>query len=66
MRLESHAGGRLCTTTEYRDTRGRALVESWTVHGGSHAWSDGSSAGSYTDVGGPDASAQIARFFLER
>jgi poly(hydroxyalkanoate) depolymerase family esterase len=66
VRLEVHAGGRLCTTTEYRDTRGRALVESWTVHGAAHAWSGGSSAGSYTDVGGPDASAQIARFFLER
>ena len=58
--------GRDCTTTRYIDTTGRTQVEEWVVHGGSHAWFGGDSKGSYTDSAGPDASAEIVRFFLER
>lgn len=60
------AQGREFTATRYLDSSGHALVEHWVVHGASHSWSGGNSDGSYTDPKGPNASAEMVRFFLEQ
>jgi poly(hydroxyalkanoate) depolymerase family esterase len=58
-------GGLAYTRYIYRDTDGETVAEGWSVHGLGHAWSGGAAAGSHTDPRGPDASAQMARFFAE-
>jgi poly(hydroxyalkanoate) depolymerase family esterase len=64
VRQRQSANGRQYTTTLYRDAMLRTHIEEWVLHGSGHAWSGGSSAGSYTDVSGPDASAEMLRFFF--
>ncbi len=58
------AGGVHYSRAVYRDDTGRPSAETWMLQGAGHAWSGGSSSGSYTDPLGPDASREMMRFFL--
>ena len=60
------AGGTRYDQTTYIDADNRVVAEQWVLHGAAHAWSGGSAAGSYTDPRGPDASAEMVRFFLSQ
>jgi poly(hydroxyalkanoate) depolymerase family esterase len=63
----SHEGvasdGRRYTCTVHRAGASPPVAEYWLVHGAGHAWSGGNPEGSFADVRGPDASAEMIRFF---
>lgn len=61
-----HPGSRRRATRHRRlDADGKVVAEHWVVHGAAHAWSGGHHAGSHCDALGPDASAEMLRFFLQ-
>jgi poly(hydroxyalkanoate) depolymerase family esterase len=58
--------GRQYTRDLFAASDQAGALEFWSVEGAGHAWSGGRVKGSYTDKQGPDASAQMMRFFLEK
>ena len=58
-------GGISYTRTVQIDDNGRPMLEQWVLHGAGHAWSGGSTSGSYTEPRGPNASREMMRFFLQ-
>jgi poly(hydroxyalkanoate) depolymerase family esterase len=59
------SGGRAYTRFLYREAPDRTFAEKWVIHQAGHAWSGGSPSGSFTDPRGPNASAEMLRFFRE-
>jgi poly(hydroxyalkanoate) depolymerase family esterase len=66
LRVPGTGDKRHSTRHMYRNTAGDIVAERWEVHGAGHAWAGGTDNGSYTDRAGPDATAEILRFFFER
>jgi poly(hydroxyalkanoate) depolymerase family esterase len=69
--VETHAvpgmgNKRGSTRHMYRNPAGDIIAERWEIHGAGHAWAGGTESGSYTDQAGPDATAEMLRFFFER
>jgi poly(hydroxyalkanoate) depolymerase family esterase len=58
--------GQAYTRNIYQLQDGSTLAEYWVLHGAGHAWSGGSQSGSFTNPLGPDASAEMWRFFLRQ
>jgi poly(hydroxyalkanoate) depolymerase family esterase len=56
-------GHRMCNVKRLKSEHG-VDAELWTIHGAPHAWAGGSPRGTYTDASGPNASAEMMRFFL--
>ncbi len=63
--ITGDAGGRRFSREISCDAQGVAWIEHWTIDGQGHAWSGGNASGSFTDAKGPDASAEMIRFFFE-
>jgi poly(hydroxyalkanoate) depolymerase family esterase len=63
---QGSANGRSFTLRRRTDAQGRIVLEQWVVHGGAHTWFGGNATGSHTDSSGPNASAEMVRFFLDR
>ncbi|HKP51592.1 MAG TPA: PHB depolymerase family esterase [Chloroflexia bacterium] len=58
-------GGHTYTRYVYNDASGADVMEKYIVDDMRHAWSGGSSAGSYTDPQGPKASEIMWQFFVD-
>jgi poly(hydroxyalkanoate) depolymerase family esterase len=58
------APGRRRSTVQRLTASHGIEAEYWLIHGAGHAWSGGNPRGSFTDPSGPDATAEMLRFFL--
>ena len=58
------SGPNAVTVTIHRDSTQRVICEYWHLLATGHQWSGGNPAGTHTDAKGPDASAEMVRFFL--
>ena len=58
-------GGRVCRIATGFDEAGRVVYEIWHIDGAGHAWFGGDPRGSWTEREGPDATAEMLRFFLD-
>ena len=63
---ELRINDRSCTRRLHRRANGTVLAEHWIIHQAGHAWSGGSTRGSFADAQGPDASAEMLRFFTNQ
>ncbi len=62
---QGEASGRAYKRMITGTAEGSSESEHWSVEGLGHAWSGGQPGGSYTDAKGPDASAEMIRFFFD-
>lgn len=60
----SGSGGHSYTVQTWNDNNSREIEEYWKINGMGHAWSGGSSSGSYTDPNGPSATNAMYTFFM--
>jgi poly(hydroxyalkanoate) depolymerase family esterase len=56
-------GGTMYTTSYYGDGQSKDLIEYWSIHGMSHAWSGGNSSQQYADPSGPSETDAMWAFF---
>ncbi|QIG49415.1 PHB depolymerase family esterase [Nordella sp. HKS 07] len=66
LELTVSDGGRTVDRRIFSASADVASVEQWIIHGSGHAWSGGNPRGSYTLGDGPNASAEMVRFFLAK
>ena len=64
-RIKQVPGARSYTVSIWKNGTGREVQVYWKVNGMGHAWSGGSSDGSYTDPHGPNASLAMYHFFMD-
>lgn len=58
------AAGRRYSRSRVIGADGTCVLESWLLHDAGHAWSGGAAGAAFSDPRGPDATAEMLRFFL--